>query len=442
MPRFGNNVDLAKFELQNARLQNLAAAPASPVTGQEYFDTTLGHAQVYNGTAWEQASGGGGTGTVSSVALAAPSAVLGVSGSPVTSAGTLTLSLATQAANLVFAGPASGGAVAPTFRALAAADVPRLDLLTAPAAALSLNGQRITNLATPTAGTDAANKAYVDTAVQGLDQKPTAQAATTAALPANTYANGTSGVGATLTANANAALVVDGYTVLAGDRVLVKNEAAGANNGLYVVTATGSGAAPYILTRDVEMDTAAEFSGAFIPVEDAGTANANSLWLCTNTADPVVGTTAITFVQLNKGTDLASGTGISITGNSVAISATYVGQTSITTLGTVTTGTWQGTAVAVGFGGTGSGTAAGARTNLGAKGGYTQLIGDGAATAYTITQATHGLAANGTLLVATYDAATGDRVYPNENVNNANGTVTVTFGTAPATNSHRVVILG
>jgi hypothetical protein len=226
MPRFGNNVDLAKFELQNARLQNLAAAPASPVTGQEYFDTTLGHAQVYNGTAWEQASGGGGTGTVSSVALAAPSAVLGVSGSPVTSAGTLTLSLATQAANLVFAGPASGGAVAPTFRALAAADVPRLDLLTVPAAALSLNGQRITNLATPTAGTDAANKAYVDTAVQGLDQKPTAQAATTAALPANTYANGTSGVGATLTANANAALVVDGYTVLAGDRVLVKNEAA------------------------------------------------------------------------------------------------------------------------------------------------------------------------------------------------------------------------
>jgi hypothetical protein len=442
MPRFGNNLDLAKFELQNFRLQNLAAAPASPVAGQEYFDTTLGHAQVFNGTAWEQASGGGGTGTVSSVALAAPAAVFGVTGSPVTSTGTLTLSLVTQTANLVFAGPASGGAVAPTFRALAAADVPRLDLLTVPAAALSLNGQRITNLATPTAGTDAANKAYVDTAVQGLDQKPTAQAATTAALPANTYANGTSGVGATLTANVNAALVVDGYTVLAGDRVLVKNEVAGANNGLYVVTATGSGAAPYILTRDVEMDTAAEFSGAFIPVEDAGTANANSLWLCTNTADPVVGTTAITFVQLNKGTDLASGTGITITGNTVSVSATYAGQTSITTLGTVATGTWQGTAVALGFGGTGAATAPAARTNLGAAGKYTALIGDGAATAYAITQAVHGLAANGALLVATYDAATGDRVYPNENVNNANGTVTVTFGTAPALNSHRVVILG
>jgi hypothetical protein len=442
MPRFGNNVDLAKFELQNVRLQNLAAAPASPVTGQEYFDTTLGHAQVYNGTAWEQASGGGGTGTVSSVALAAPAAVLTVSGSPVTSAGTLTLALATQAANLVFAGPASGGAVAPTFRALGAADVPRLDLLTVPAAALSLNSQRITNLATPTAGTDATTKNYVDAAVQGLSQKPTAQVATTAALPANTYANGTSGVGATLTANANAALVVDGYTLLAGDRVLVKNEAAAANNGLYVVTAAGSGAAPYILTRDVEMDTAAEFPGAFIPVEDAGTTNANSLWLCNNTAQPTVGTTAITFVQLNKGTDLASGTGISITGNSVAISATYAGQTSITTLGTVATGTWQGTAVAVGFGGTGSGTAAGARTNLGAVGKYSALIGDGAATAYTITQATHGLAANGQMQVQVFDASTGNMVLPDVSINNGTGAVVLTFGSPPAVNAYRVVIMG
>jgi hypothetical protein len=156
----------------------------------------------------------------------------------------------------------------------------------------------------------------------------------------------------------------------------------------------------------------------------------------------VVGTTAITFTQLNKGTDLQAGAGITITGNSVAVSATYAGQTTITTLGTVTAGTWQGTAVALGFGGTGAATAAAARTNLGAKGGYTQTVGDGAATAFTITQATHGLAANGMLVVATYDAATGDRVYPNENVNNANGTVTVTFATAPATNAYRVVIIG
>jgi hypothetical protein len=441
VPKFLVPIDLNKNEAQNMRLQNLATAPASPVAGQVYYDTVSNHEYVWNGSGWEQGSGGGGSGTVTSVALAAPG-IFTVSGSPVTTAGTITLALATQTANTVFAGPSSGGAVAPAFRALVAADVPRLDLLTAPAAALSLNSQRITNLATPTAGTDAANKAYVDTAVQGLDQKPTATVATTAALPANTYANGTSGVGATLTATANGALTVDGYAVAAGDRVLVKNEAAGANNGLYVVTQPGTGATPYILTRDVEMDTAAEFAGAFIPVEDAGTANANSLWLCTNTADPTVGTTAITFVQLNKGTDLAAGTGISITGNTVAIATGYVGQTSITTLGTITAGTWQGTAVAVGFGGTGSGTAAGARTNLGAVGKYSALIGDGTATVFTITQATHGLASNGQMQAQVFDATTGNLVYPDISINNANGTVTVTCTVAPAASGLRVVVMG
>jgi hypothetical protein len=381
------------------------------------------------------------SGTVTSVALSLP-AIFTVTGSPVTTAGTITATLATEAANTVFAGPTTGAAVAPTFRALVAGDVPRLDLLTAPTAALSLNSQRITNLATPTAGTDATNKNYVDTAVQGLSQKPTATVATTAALPANTYANGTSGVGATLTATANAALTVDGYAVAAGDRVLVKNEAAGANNGLYIVTQPGSGATPYILTRDVEMDTAAEFSGAFIPVEDAGTTNANSLWLCNNTAAPVVGTTAITFVQLNKGTDLAAGAGITITGNSVAISATYIGQTSITTVGMVTVGTWQGTAVAVGFGGTGATTAAAARTNLGAVGKYTATIGDAAATAIAITQATHGLTTNGSMHAECFDATTGVKVYPDITINNTNGTVTFSFTSPPAANSFRIVIIG
>jgi hypothetical protein len=441
MPKFLVPIDLTKQELQNARMHNLATAPASPVVGQEYYDTALNHLYVWNGTGWEQASGGGGSGTVTSVALSLP-AIFTVTGSPVTTAGTITATLATEAANTVFAGPTTGAAVAPTFRALVAGDVPRLDLLTAPTAALSLNSQRITNLATPTAGTDATNKNYVDTAVQGLSQKPTATVATTAALPANTYANGTSGVGATLTATANAALTVDGYAVAAGDRVLVKNEAAGANNGLYIVTQPGSGATPYILTRDVEMDTAAEFSGAFIAVEDAGTTNANSLWLCNNTAAPVVGTTAITFVQLNKGTDLAAGAGITITGNSVAISATYIGQTSITTLGTITVGTWQGTAVAVGFGGTGATTAATARTNLGAVGKYTATIGDAAATTITITQATHGLATNGSMHAECFDATTGVKVYPDITINNTNGSVSFSFTTAPAANAYRIVLLG
>jgi hypothetical protein len=315
-------------------------------------------------------------------------------------------------------------------------------LLGAPTAPLSLNNQLITNLASPTAATDAASKSYVDATVQGLDQKPTAQVATTAALPANTYANGTGGIGATLTATANGALTVDGYTPAVGDRILVKNETATANNGLYDVTQVGSGAAPYILTRNVYMDAPAEFPGAFIPVEDAGTTNANSLWLCTNTVAPTVGTTAITFTQLNKGTDLQPGTGIAITGNTVAISATYVGQTSITTLGTIATGTWQGTAVAIGFGGTGAATAPAARTNLGAVGKYTATIGDAAATTITITQATHGLATNGSMHAECFDATTGVKVYPDITINNTNGSVSFSFTSPPAANAYRIVILG
>jgi hypothetical protein len=443
MPKFLVPVDLTKQELQNARIQNLAAAPSTPVVGQEYYDTAQNHLYVWNGSAWEQASGvttTGGGGTVTSVGLSLP-AIFTVTGSPVTAAGTLTATLASEAANAVLAGP-TGAAGVPTFRTLVAADVPRLDLLGAPTAPLSLNNQRITNVGSPTAATDAPNKAYVDATVQGLDQKPTAQVATTAALPANTYANGTGGIGATLTATANAALTVDGYTPAVGDRILVKNEVAGANNGLYDVTQVGSGAAPYILTRNVYMDTPAEFPGAFIPVEDAGTTNANSLWLCTNTVAPTVGTTAITFTQLNKGTDLQPGTGISITGNTVAISATYAGQTSLTTLGTIATGTWQGTAVAVAYGGTGATAAGAARANLGAVGKYTATIGDGATTAIAITQAVHGLATNGSMHAEVFDATTGVKVYPDITINNGTGAVTITFTSPPAANSYRIVILG
>jgi hypothetical protein len=454
-------LNLTKQELQNARIQNLATAPAAPVTGQFYYDTVANHVYVYNGSGWEQGSGASGSGSVTSVALAAPG-IFTVSGSPVTTSGTLTLALATQAANNAFIGPTSGGAVAPTFRLLVAADIPtltaakisdfdtqvrtsRLDQMAAPTAAVSLNSQRITNLLDPVGAQDAATRNYVDVTVQGLQIKPTALVATTAALPSSTYANGSSGVGATLTATANGVLTIDGYAIVAGDvgkPVLVKDQAAPAQNGLYTVTQAGTAGAPFILTRHVDMDQAGDFSGAFIPVGSAGTVNDNSLWLANPAGTVTVGTTAIPFTELNRAADLVAGTGITIAGNTISVATNFAGGTSIATVGTITAGTWQGTAVAVGFGGTGATTAAGARTNLGATGKYSALIGDGAATSYTITQATHGLATNGQMLVATYDASTGARVYPDESINNTNGTVTISFSVAPATNAYRVVLIG
>jgi hypothetical protein len=132
-----------------------------------------------------------------------------------------------------------------------------------------------------------------------LQTKPTAIVATTAALAANTYANGTAGVGATLTATANGALAaIDGYTPVLNDLILVKNESAAANNGLYTVTQVGDATHPYILTRSVAMDVSAEYQGAIIYIGPSGTTNKKTVWECTNTSAPTVGTTSITFGQV------------------------------------------------------------------------------------------------------------------------------------------------
>lgn len=149
-------------------------------------------------------------------------------------------------------------------------------------------------------------KTYIDNAVNGLKWKNPAGAATTAALPANAYANGTAGVGATLTATANAALSAqDGVTLIAGDSLLVKNEAAGANNGLYTVTQVGSGVLPYILTRRTDADQSTELVNATCYVS-AGTIAADTQWTCSTNAPITVGTTGLTFVQSNAGTGVTS----------------------------------------------------------------------------------------------------------------------------------------
>lgn len=247
----------------------------------------------------------------------------------------------------------------------------RIDQLQPPNIDVPWGSHKITGLLDPTNPQDAATKNYVDATIQGVQYKPTAQYATAAALPAVTYANGTAGVGATLTATANGALSIDGNAPAVGNIVLIKNQAAAAQNGLYNVTQVGSGTLPFILTRNVDMDSSAEFPGAFVPVE-MGTVNSNTLWLSNPSTPVTVGTTTIPFVQLNGATDIIAGNGITISGNvitalgvagfisvggsGITIDPTYVGQTSITTLGTITTGTWNGSLITVARGGSGAAT--------------------------------------------------------------------------------------
>ena len=133
---------------------------------------------------------------------------------------------------------------------------------------------------TPLNAGDAATKSYVDAASSGLSIKGACVAATTTVLPANTYNNGTLGVGATLTGNATGTLTVDGHLVATNDRILVKDEGAPANNGIYVCTTAGAVGVAYVLTRSTDMDQASEIKGAYTFITDSSV-NAGTSWVVT-----------------------------------------------------------------------------------------------------------------------------------------------------------------
>jgi hypothetical protein len=362
----------------------------------------------------------GGGGSVTSVALSAP-APFAVSGSPVNTSGTLALSFASQAANTFLASP-NGAAGVPSMRSLLAADVPktldstwitnfdtqvrtsRLDQFAVPTAPVNFNSQRLTGVADPSTAQDAATKAYVDSVAQGLNVHPSVRVATTANI--NIAAPGAA---------------IDGVTLAAGNRVLVKNQSTPAENGVYVFATSGSA-----MTRATDMDQGAEFPSSFLFTEE-GAINQDTGWVCTTNAPVTVGTTAIVFAQFSGAGSFVDGNGLVRTGNqldvvgtlnritvgtdAVDIAATYVGQTSITTLGTIGTGVWTGTAIAVANGGTGATTAAQARTNLAASGVYRQSFTNGSLTAGLLT-VTHPLGQQFVNVQAMDEA--GKVVYPDE----------------------------
>jgi hypothetical protein len=193
-----------------------------------------------------------------------------------------------------------------------------LDIGTLGASTANITTANITSgtiTTTPVNNTDIVNKEYADAIASGIHFHEAVALATTTTLPANTYNNGTSGVGATLTGNANGALSVDSTLTIVAERILVKNEAAGANNGVYVVTQVGSAGTPYILTRATDFDTVGTGvdqidEGDFFLVT-SGTANVNTAWV-QQTAPPItIGTTAIVFQQFSAPITYTAGTGLS-----------------------------------------------------------------------------------------------------------------------------------
>ena len=170
-----------------------------------------------------------------------------------------------------------------------------LNNLGSPTSSFSFNSQNLTNLLDPVNPQDAATKNYVDSTASGLSPKTAVQEATTTTLPTNTYNNGASGVGATLTATSNGALTVDSTAVALNDRVLVKNEATQANNGIYTETTLGDGSHAYVLTRATDSNTGAGIKNGLVFIS-SGSTQANQTWVNNNASTPTIGSTAITYV--------------------------------------------------------------------------------------------------------------------------------------------------
>jgi hypothetical protein len=267
-----------------------------------------------------QGGGGGGTGTVTSINVSGGTTGLTTSGGPVTTSGTITL-----AGTLDVDNGGTGATTAANARTnLSAAkngvntDITSIALTTG------------TISTAPSGNSDIVNKFYADSLISGVNFHAACNYATTAALsPANTYNNGTSGVGATLTANSNGTLTIDGYTFVTADvgkRILVKDEVAGANNGVYTLTQEGSVSQPYILTRATDYDTAGTGANSIdqgdLMLILSGTNNANTSWVQQTALPITVGTTAIVFVQFAAVQTYSAGTGLTLSSNTFSITNT------------------------------------------------------------------------------------------------------------------------
>jgi hypothetical protein len=197
---------------------------------------------------------------------------------------------------------------------------------------LTYNGvNTITGLPNPVNGSDAANKQYVDGLAAGVNIHASCETATSVALPSCTYNNGASGVGATLTATANGALgTVGGYAGLAvSSRILVKNQAAQTQNGIYVVTQLGSVGTPWILTRAADFDgspTSEVEAGDMTYVQEGS--NAGTQWVQTTVGTGynvspsydyvIIGTDNIVFTQFAGSGTYTAGSGINIATNIIS----------------------------------------------------------------------------------------------------------------------------
>jgi hypothetical protein len=515
--KFLVSIDLNKNELQNAVIQNLGTAPASPSAGQVYYNTVDNQLYIYNGTRWEVA----GNAVQSGLLSARPAANSVDSGTIYYatdtylfyysdgSTWTQTNAFGTVTAQTTY-GASSGNGSATTYaRADHTHGTPALGTSTptaitgtasagtatvpskedhthafTPTQNLSMATYKLTNLGTPTDGTDAvtktyadgklaltggtmsgaiamgtskitglgtptddadaANKGYVDAVAQGLDVKSSVVYATAGPLDAYTF---TSTGGGTLTSNAPEELDIDGYIVsTVGTRILVKNETStnAPYNGIYTVTDAGSLSTPWILTRATDANTSAEVTDGLFTFVEQGDTLASTSWVLTTNNPITLNTTALVFSQFSGAGTYTASNGVLLTGSNFTFAprsgyGLQTGSSGAEIKLATTSGLNLTTDLAVGAGAgiqVLTNTVAIDTSVVVTK--YAANVGDGTATSYTIT---HNLGTRDVQVTVYDNSAPYAEVICDVNHATTN-TITLLFSVAPTSNQYRVVVQG
>lgn len=274
------SVEFNKNEARNIRVHNLSTEPSSPVAGMIIFNTTTGKFGWFNGSVW--------------VYPDMQKSVYDANGDNIVDSA-YNSDLLDGQHGAYYLNRANGTGQVPAS-GLADHDSMHYDItlnsFAAPTADVSMNSRKITSLSDPISDTDAANKRYVDALIQGIKGKPSVKAATTANI------------------TLSGAQTIDGISLVAGDRCLVKNQTTTGTNGIYVVNASS-------WVRASDADTWNELVSAYVWIEQG--AQADTGWLCTADQGGTLGTTALLWTQFSGSGDIIAGDGLSKSGTTLSL---------------------------------------------------------------------------------------------------------------------------